>query len=174
MYITDFINISTLQKVQDEFSDTFQLPTVIYDLKGERITQPTNYTDFYRYIQTSEKGKKKCKEAHNEIIKKITKTTEPTEIKGCIFPNIISFYVPIIINNIHIATFMIGQMLEAEIPIKQLKKFARKINIDENKFIETAKTLKRFNRSAFNFSSNSLKFIIQQIIKISIITFPSI
>jgi len=52
MKLKKAINIELLQKIQDGFSQTFELPAIIYDVEGKAITEPSNFTEFCKF-QTS-------------------------------------------------------------------------------------------------------------------------
>ena len=39
--LTDLINFEILQKIQDGFAESYNIPSIIYDLKGVPITKPS-------------------------------------------------------------------------------------------------------------------------------------
>ena len=46
LLLTDLINVSTLQKMQDTFSMMTGMASMTVDAAGNMVTNPSNYTDF--------------------------------------------------------------------------------------------------------------------------------
>ena len=68
--LTDVIDIELLQVLQDKFSDTYNIASVIYDEYGVPITRPSNFSNFCKLIRTSGLGLERCeasKERHYEM-----------------------------------------------------------------------------------------------------------
>ena len=55
MEIKDFMDLSKLQKIQDDFSDATGLAAIAVGIHGEYITEGSNLTDFcMKYTRGSE------------------------------------------------------------------------------------------------------------------------
>src|SRR5947209_10729201 len=48
LHLTDFLDLPTLQEIQDSFAAVANVKAVITDAVGQRLTQPTPTTDFLR------------------------------------------------------------------------------------------------------------------------------
>src|SRR5947209_17530177 len=48
LHLTDFLDLATLQEIQDSFAAVANVKAVITDAAGERLTQATPTTDFLR------------------------------------------------------------------------------------------------------------------------------
>jgi len=163
MELNDIINIEILQKIQDGFSDTFDLPTIIYDINGKSITKPSNFTEFCTLIRSTEKGISNCEKFDALLMKEIEGNTKPIFRKCCVLKNIIAVSIPIIVRNRHIANFGIGQIVEEDIDYDEINNYAKEINVDQNELIEASKTLISNNDSKLKSAVNFLSTISEQI-----------
>jgi len=156
MKLTDIIDIEILQKLQDGFSDAFELPAIIYDVNGKPITKPCRFTQFCKFVRSTPKGNENCEKFDALLISEVKNNKKPTTRKGCALKNIITVTVPIIINGHHYANFGIGQAVEEDFDFEEIKKYAVEINVDEHELLKAAKTLIPINKSLL---SNSVKFL---------------
>ena len=61
MKLTDFMDISQLQKIQDSFSDATGLAAIAVDNDGNYITKGSNFTDFcMKLTRGCPEGAKRC------------------------------------------------------------------------------------------------------------------
>ena len=52
MKLNDIVDVKTIQKIQDQFSEATGLAIVTVDLDGNYITKESNFTDFYKkYVE---------------------------------------------------------------------------------------------------------------------------
>ena len=59
--LTDLIDIETLQKIQDAFSDMSGIAALVTDARGRIQTKPSGFTEFCgRYVRNTEEGRKRC------------------------------------------------------------------------------------------------------------------
>lgn len=59
--LTDLIDVESLQKIQNAFSDMSGIASMITDGRGVIQTEPSGFTDFCRnYIRNTEEGRKRC------------------------------------------------------------------------------------------------------------------
>ena len=156
MKLEEIIDVEILQKIQDGFSDAFELPSIIYDNKGQAITKPSRFTKFCEFVRSTPKGCANCEKFDALLMKEITKHNEPTTRKGCALKNIITVTIPIIINEIHYANFGIGQIVDNDFDFDEIKNYAKEIDVDEAELLKAAKTLIPIKKSLL---SNSVKFL---------------
>ena len=76
MKLNDIVDVKTIQKIQDQFSEATGLAIVTVDLDGNYITKESNFTDFYKkyvekeglydkegvYVNSNEIGRASCRE----------------------------------------------------------------------------------------------------------------
>ena len=59
--MTDLIDVESLQKIQDAFSDMSGIASMITDASGTIQTKPSGFTDFCKiYARNTEEGRKRC------------------------------------------------------------------------------------------------------------------
>ncbi|OQX79602.1 MAG: hypothetical protein B6D64_04565 [Bacteroidetes bacterium 4484_276] len=139
--LTELIPLQTLQKLQDSFAESYNMPSVIYGHNGSPITKPSRFTGFCKFVGTTEKGNANCEKFNAFLMKEISKDHKPHIRKGCALQNIITGAVPIIVEGVHLANFSIGQLVEEDIDLDEIKNYAKEIDVDEKILIEAAKTL---------------------------------
>lgn len=139
--LTDLISIEILQKLQDGFAESYNMPSIIYGTKGAPITKPSRFTQFCKFVRSTPKGNKNCIIFDSELINKLSKNHEPCIRKGCALQNIITGTVPIIVEGNHLANFSIGQLIDKDFDFNEIKKYAHEIEVDEKELLEKAKTL---------------------------------
>jgi len=161
--LTDLVELEVLQKIQDAFATSFNLPSFIYDKKGNAITQPSCFTEFCRFIRSSEKGKLNCQQFDNEFIIELSKSNVPIVRKGCVLKNIITATAPIRIDNIHLANFGIGQILDKELDKHEIESYAKSLDLDFDILNEKIKTLLFSDKEKLEKAIAFLSVLTQQI-----------
>lgn len=59
--LTDLIDVESLQKIQDAFSDMSGIASMITDANGSIQTRPSRFTDFcQKYVRNTEEGRRRC------------------------------------------------------------------------------------------------------------------
>jgi len=145
-----------LQKLQDTFANSFNLPSIICELNGEPITQPSNFTVFCHYLKLKTNERYNCLKCSRINAQQLLETNEPIISKNCIFSNILTATVPIIIENQHLANYFITQIAEQAPDIEEMKQFAKKNALNAEKLIELSSTLVIVSTEKIE---NALKFL---------------
>lgn len=61
VYLTDLIDVSTLQKIQDAFSKMTGMAALTTDADGKPVTEGSNFTDYcMKYTRQSKEGCARC------------------------------------------------------------------------------------------------------------------
>lgn len=61
MELKEFMDISKLQKIQDNFSDATGLAAIAVGNDGQYLTEGSNFTDFcMKYTRGSKEGNRRC------------------------------------------------------------------------------------------------------------------
>jgi len=139
--LTDLVELNVLQKIQDAFATSFHIPLLIYNKEGKAITRASCFTDFCAFVRSSEKGLMKCKTFDSGLITEMQTAQAPIIKKGCAFESISTAAIPIRINDIHLANFIIGQVVEKELNEIDIINFANEIGVDSNSLLQKSKTL---------------------------------
>ena len=143
LLLTDLINVSTLQKMQDTFSMMTGMASMTVDAAGNMVTNPSNYTDFcMKLIQTTEKGRKLCKDCLLEVEKNMSLDDKKGLCKYCCHAGFMTFAAPIMANNIMAGCFLSGQVLTEPISREKLEETAIETGIDVETLAEAAGKIK--------------------------------
>jgi len=162
--LTDIVGIEVLQEIQNHFSESFDLPAVIYDTNNDFITSPSNFSDFCKLIMNSPKGLKNCKVFYQKLKTELQKNPPPIIIKqGCSVNNLLSGTVPIIIEGRHLANFTCGQIIEGDLDIDEVKKYAQEIGTDTDVLLNAAKKLNKIDMKEFQKIVDFLSVLAKQI-----------
>lgn len=117
--LTDLINKSALQSVQDSFSDATGMAAVVMDSNGE-VTRWSNMTEVGAELI------KKLRDDHNRLAAKSAEEAKQSE-KPVVFESylgITEFVVPIVYNGKHLGSFIGGQIISERPTDQQIRKFA--------------------------------------------------
>ena len=107
-HLTDLISLETLQKLQDGFAESFNIPSIIYGEDGSPITRPSRFTEFCKLARSTDKGNANCKKFNADMMKQVSSDHKPFICRGCALQNIKTGYAPILIEGKHFANFTIG------------------------------------------------------------------
>ncbi|MCK4764526.1 MAG: PAS domain S-box protein [Candidatus Aminicenantes bacterium] len=139
--LPDIVGIDMLQTLQDAFADSYGVPTGIYGVDGKAITKPSRDTRFCELVHSTPAGRAACEAFDKEVTRELGKKKSPVIRCGCVFRNILTGTVPIVIQGRHIANWSIGQLFEEELYTTEIKKKAREFGIAEEELLAAEKTL---------------------------------
>lgn len=126
MKISDFMDLTTLQRIQDQFSDATGLAAIAVDAEGNYITKASNFTDFcIKYTRGSKEGLKRCVKCD-------------TECSGTYFchAGLMDFSVPIVVNGEKLGAVIGGQVLPKEADEDKFCAIANELGIDSGQYIQ--------------------------------------
>lgn len=130
--ITDFLSVSGLQSVQDDFARKLGVASIITYPDGIPITKPSNFSRLCQLIRKTKKGEANCINS-DKIIG--SSTRDGATIQPCKSGGLWDAGVRIHVGQIHIASWLIGQVMNAEqaTKIDKMMYYARDIgaNIDD-------------------------------------------
>lgn len=107
--IENNFNIEHLQKMQDEFSMSLGIASIITDTDGKPITSPSNFTCLCSdYVRMSEKGLKQCK-CSDAVLGSVE--NETYAISKCLSAGLVDGGVSFYIGERHVGNWMFGQVL---------------------------------------------------------------
>lgn len=151
--LSNLVDIKLLQEFQDSFAETMNIASITFDEKGP-ITEPSNFTDFYTILKSSEVGLKK----YNECQLKYGKI----EADSCEFviytcdTGLTEFIVPIIVAGEHIGSILGGQVLTEQPDEKRFRENARELGISEDDYIKALRKIKVVSTETVNKAANLL------------------
>ncbi|MBQ5319947.1 MAG: PocR ligand-binding domain-containing protein [Oscillospiraceae bacterium] len=136
--LTELIDISILQKVQDSFSEYTNMASLIADENGVPITVGSGFTRFCMDLtRGSELGYNRCIECDRMGGVRSLKTGKPS-VYQC-HAGLCDFAAPIIVDNCYIGSIMGGQILTKQLDEELIKKRADEYGIDEQDYLNAAR-----------------------------------
>lgn len=125
MDIKDFLDVTELEQIMQDWSDATGLACVAVDANGEYITKPINFTDFcLKYTRESEEGLKRCKKCD----------TECTGTYYC-HAGLMDYSRDIIVNGQKVGAIVAGQVLPKEPDESKFRTIASELGIDPDQYI---------------------------------------
>ncbi|WP_432460339.1 PocR ligand-binding domain-containing protein [Agarivorans sp. QJM3NY_25] len=133
--VKDLIDVELLQQVQDAFSNAFGVASITVDDQGAPITKPSNFMSFCMELNRGNpEGLKLCCQCDAGGGTLAANLSKPA-IYRC-HSGLVDFAVPIIIEDKQVGSIVGGQVLTEAPDLDKFRAHARKLNIDEDKYLE--------------------------------------
>ena len=138
--LTDIINVTLLQELQDEFASCHGVASLIFSASGEPITEPSNFSEFCTLLRSTEKGRANCMRSDSRLAKETVKG-KPAITHCQNFQEILDGAVPIFIGELFVASWGIGQVLTTPLDEQRVRQYAREVGLEEAKLVAASKKL---------------------------------
>lgn len=162
MHITDLIDLTLLQRIQDSFSKATNTASLMVDTNGKPITRTSNSSKLCHIIRQTEKGKLQCKYSDKKIGQLAFKEND-TVIRPCFSCGLYDAGTPIIVGNKVIAFWLIGQFRTADISEASILKYGREIGVDEEVMLSAFKNIDIRDLEAFHHIADLQKIISREL-----------
>ncbi|MCH5268346.1 MAG: PocR ligand-binding domain-containing protein [Lachnospiraceae bacterium] len=137
-YITDLIDVTVLQRMQDSFSNMTGMAALTTDALGKAVTEGSNFTDFcMKHTRTTRLGKKRCEECDRFGAEQTFKCGAPATY-FC-HAGLIDFAAPIVLEGQIVGSFIGGQVLIDGPNEEYLEGVAEELGIDKDVYLQAAK-----------------------------------
>ena len=149
--LTDLIDVEILQEIQDSFSKTTGVASMITDSKAKPITKPSNFCKVCNLIRSSEKGRERCILSDKLIGEKTAKLKKPV-YEECTSCGFIDASAPIFVEDVHIGNWLIGQINVSQVDRKRIREYAVEIGVDPEEMLDgyesmTSMDIKKFKET---------------------------
>ncbi|HKK82328.1 MAG TPA: PocR ligand-binding domain-containing protein [Prolixibacteraceae bacterium] len=145
--LSEIINISELKRLQDVFAETHGVASVITDVNGKPITQPSQFTRLCeRIIRKTEKGCANC--FHSDAVIGRFNSDGPI-VQPCLSGGLWDAGVSITVGGKHIANWLIGQVRNELVDEQYMLKYADEIGADKSDFMEALKEVPVMSATQF-------------------------
>ena len=155
IHLTDIIPLEDLQHLQDAFVDMAHVASVIVDIDGTPLTQPSNFTSFCRLMRATPSTNCNCNKSDAHLGALSFATREPAQ-GVCRNLGLMDASAPIIIEGRHVANWMIGQSMVSLRSKEEIKAFGAEHGLDEKTLLEAYGAIPRLSPTGF---STSLKLL---------------
>ena len=157
MELKEFMDISKLQKIQDNFSDATGLAAIAVGNDGQYLTEGSNFTDFcMKYTRGSKEGNRRCVKCDNE----------GSGTYLC-HAGLMDFSVDIKVGDEKVGAIIGGQILPETPDEESFRKTAKELGIDEDKYIKALKKVNVKTREQIDASANLLGDVINMFVRAS-------
>lgn len=144
--LTDLIEVSTLQKMQDAFAAMTGVAVITTDSNGVAVTEPSDFSDFcINYVRSTETGMECCEKCDRMGAEMARKAGD-----SCAYfchAGLMDFAAPIMTGGHMVGCFIGGQVLTEPIEDEVVAGVAKRIGVDEDKLIEAAHRIKIVDKS---------------------------
>lgn len=156
MEIREFLDISKLQKIQDDFSNATGLAAIAVGMDGEYLTEGSNFTDFcMKYTRGSEEGLRRCVKCDNEC----------TGTYFC-HAGLMDFSLDIMVNDEKVGAIIGGQVLPNAPDEEEFRKTAVELGIDPDEYIEALGKVTISTEERIRASADLLGIIVNQLVNL--------
>jgi len=139
--LTDLIDLKTLQRIQDDFSDMTGIASMIIDENGTIVTEGSNFSDFCRnYTRKSPVGCERCRECDKRGLELAREKGRPA-VYTC-HAGMTNFSAPIMAGNKPVGCFIGGQFLRQELDESLVRQTAAEIGAEPDSCLEAARKIK--------------------------------
>ena len=132
--LKNLLDLANLQRLQDSFSRATNTASIIADLDGNPITEPSNFSTLCKLAKATPEGQKRCTLSDITRNNKALHTTSPIHHRcGCC--GLLDGSAPIFIQDKHVANWLFGQCRDHDISREEIASVAREIGADESAMV---------------------------------------
>jgi len=166
---SDIFEIDEIQNLQALFSNATGVASIITQIDGTPITQPSNFCRLCNeIIRNSEKGRMNC--YYSDSILGRHSLSGPT-VRTCLSGDLWDAGVSITVGGNHIANWMIGQVKNEKSNIQHMLKYADEIGVDRDIYFEALKEIPEMTYERFSNVANMLFQFVNQMSEIAYTSF---
>lgn len=138
LVLTDLVDISVLQQIQDGFSNFTGMAALTTDAHGIPVTEGSRFTDFCMNLtRKSALGCTRCEQCDKNGALE-TLRTKKVSIYDC-HAGLVDFAAPIMVEGKFIGSFIGGQVRTHELDEEKMREIAAELGIHEDDYIEALK-----------------------------------
>jgi len=144
----DIFNLDDIQQLQDLFSDSSGVASIITHPDGTPITKPSNFCRLCNIIRKTEKGRANCYKSDAAIGKQ---NSSGPIVQPCLSGGLWDAGASITVGGKHIANWLIGQVRNEELDEQRMIEYADEIGANREDFRKAlnevpAMSLEQFNK----------------------------
>lgn len=153
----DLFDVKEIQEIQDAFAEATGVASVITDTTGVPITTPSGFCDLCQdIIRKTEKGRQNCQ--YSDRILGMMNPGGPIA-QPCLSGGLWDGGTSIQVGDLHLANWLIGQVLDDSIDQEKMLAYGKEIGADEHEFKEALGKVTRMPKGQFLKICNALFLI---------------
>ncbi len=141
--LTDFVDVETLQALQDGFARLTGISTSIRDTAGKPITHTTCEPAFCTLLKSTPSGQQQCRACHKAAAE-LVQTTDLQCRTHC-HAGLMQFVAPIIVEGQHLGAIIVGDRPATRLADSVLSDLAARHGIDPGELAEAAHELETWS-----------------------------
>lgn len=143
----DLFDLDEIQKLQDAFSEATGVAAIITEPDGTPITKPSGFSCLCaEVIRNTQKGLKNC--MLSDALVGSPKKDGP-RIQRCLSAGLVDGGASIMIGDMHIANWLIGQVMDSEANNEKMLEYADEIGADQEAYINALGKITRMSKAQF-------------------------
>lgn len=170
LMLTDLIDKDELQKLQDTFAKANRIAATIVDVNGNPITEPSNHSNVCTLIRQTQKGFENCIMSGKNLGVNAIKLKRAYFHK-CQSIGFVDACAPIIIEGVHLASWLIGQNWIGDVDENRIISYAEEIGTDKQEMLEAFQKMDKMSETEFR---DKLDFLWTMANQISLIAFHNL
>lgn len=164
--LTDLIDASVLQEIQDGFADVTGMAALTTDADGTAVTKGSNFTDFcMKYTRQSRIGCERCERCDREGGEQTGRTGRAAAY--VCHAGLMDFAAPIVVNGEQIGSFIGGQVLTEKPDEAKFRKIARELGVNEEEYISALRKVQIVPRAKVEAAARFLHTIAKNLSSIA-------
>ena len=164
--LENLFDMTELQEIQDAFATALGVASVITDINGHPVTRPSNYCALCtQIIPSTPKGRELCDVSHGIYE---CPTVEGPNFKYCMSAGLMDGGASIFVGDVHVANWLIGQVIDSDDSDERMMEFCRMIGADEDSFKDALAKVTRMSRQRYNEICHMLYLFARQLSTLAI------
>ncbi len=123
----ELFDLDKIQVMQDSFAKATGVASIITDIKGNPITQPSNFCTVCKIIRKTEKGRANCRNSDARIGEY---NPDGPIVQPCLSGGLWDAGASISVGGRHIANWLVGQVRNEDTDVQKLFDYAKDIGAD--------------------------------------------
>ncbi len=158
-------DVNDIQQIQDIFSDSTGVASIITYPCGQPITKPSNFRRVCSdIIRSTEEGFKRCKHSDSYIGKM---NQDKANVIECLSCGLWDAGVNISVGGKHLANWLIGQVRDKDVDKERLIEYSKVIGVNEDELIKAYLEVPIMELQQFEKIAKALFIVSQQLSKIA-------
>ena len=150
--LTELIDVSTLQQIQDWAARTAGVPILIRDAEGFPVTSPSMSSDFCNLISGEDHRRAECRESNIAAAAVAARTGRPQ--RYTCHAGLTQFAAPIQVEGQFMGTIVIGDRPMEPLKPEDVEKLAGKFGIDRERLMKAAQQVEIWSEETMNSTIN--------------------
>jgi len=142
----DILIVEDIQLMQNLFSDVTGVASVITNPDGIPITEQSNFCSFCNLVRSTPKGLANCIKSDKL---NCTGISSEMQLKTCLSAGLWDTGAKIIVNGIHIANWLIGQVRNDEIDLQKIIDYGDEIGANKQEYINALNLVPVMSKEKF-------------------------